>query len=643
LDSLVALYSFTDIAKNSGPPYFVQVDLPTSLAAIKANVLGGGYSSDYIFQSDIMRLFNGLNDAHTNYRAPEGYNCDLRRPYHPVFVTDEEGARFVFEPGSFNELTDFVWQTGAGMTPSLLFGKAFFQVNGMPAMQYFENFAQSTISNYKDPSVRFNAALRKDWMAFSLRRFPIMDSNMDYVTSYLTQTGWTAVPNLAYCSTPPSSTDSVISRNHESPEIAYVIPDHTKNGLDVHRERQNELQRDLDKLIASLSESVLTQATANHEQSRKLRSSIADIISRNTKTIHLKDQQASQQEQEEAKGVPKILQAGKDFISDPSKLTVISQAPDLSAIFMSYAVGGSQPVYILKVSTFLPTAYEDYIGVILSAFQLLQSRKASNLIIDVQNNGGGVICFANAMLTLLTPLWSLDPGVNQTLPIGHYDFRQSAVSDYIRTTKLSMIVTTDLQFLNASTNKPFASNAMYKPRLVQRGGSYSNYTQQGLFPAHCSQLAPFIPKPIYYVPNVLVLTDGACGSSCALFLTQLQTHKIAKTLSFGGPVGAPVPLSTSSFAGGNVFSYNMIADESVWLGDPKLPQPFPTTAFASWNMNELYASDNLNVPREFLKKPADFHLDYWATLFDDSTSEGGKTLLTILYTSAMSAVWGISV
>jgi hypothetical protein len=158
----------------------------------------------------------------------------------------------------------------------------------------------------------------------------------------------------------------------------------------------------------------------------------------------------------------------------------------------------------------------------------------------------------------------------------------------------------------------------------------------------CSYLKSFMP-PIENRPsNIMVLTDGACGSACALFLTQIQTAKIAKSVSFGGPQGATVPLATTSFAGGNVLNYPVVSMQANSADQYLLPQ-FPTTAIATWNQNEFYAADDLHTPREYLKRPADFHLDYWATLGRDFPNDENKPVLTTLYTSAMAVAWKMHV
>jgi hypothetical protein len=84
LRQMVDLYSFTDIAKNSGEPWNINVDLEAGLNTIAAK----SYTQDHLFHKDLTTLFNGLNDAHTWYSYPAPYsNMAAFRPFgvRPVF------------------------------------------------------------------------------------------------------------------------------------------------------------------------------------------------------------------------------------------------------------------------------------------------------------------------------------------------------------------------------------------------------------------------------------------------------------------------------------------------------------------------------------------------------------------------------
>lgn len=644
LEHLITLYSFTDIAKNSGGPYDLHVDLPVSLGAIKSKVLALGYTSDYAFHMDLMNLFNSLNDAHTVYMAPAGYMCGLARPFRPLLSNDANGRHWTFEAGLLSFATDTVWQSVWGVTPSQSFNKNLTAINGMSPNDYFVQYARTTVGNYKDLNVRFNAALRSDWMQSMFARFPYESLSLNNV--YKIDGVDVTYQDVVVCPQAPTSTVNMLKMNlvgspagstsahpayHRAQRSSqYSASDVRKRlqSLDASKDGTDVLQ-DQRVWMDSISKPIIAQLASKTAASHKTATKTAAptvIVSRDQKTRQTHKKKIN-------------LIQGRDFTANPQFLEIVASTPTGSASYMRYNDGVNPLIGIVKVTTFMAFDVEQYAQVLTSAMVDLDNRNASNLILDMQGNGGGVICFADALLTLLTPNFNLYPPFGK-MPMGMYDFRQSKLTDAIRKTDdLSQVITSSDSFYNATTGAKFPGQSLYNPRLIQRGGSWSNYTQQGLFPAQCSWLSLVLPALNHFVPNILALTDGTCGSACALFLTQIQTHKIGKTVSLGGPEDSQVPLATTSFAGGNVLNYGDIASLATSDTSRALLPPFPTSAVATWNMNEFYPSDDLNTPREFLKRPADFHLDFWASLGLDSVSESNKPMLTTMYTSAMAAAW----
>lgn len=51
LKQLTQLYSFTDIAKDSGAPYNMKIDLDGTLDQVSSKITNGGYKGDYAFEA----------------------------------------------------------------------------------------------------------------------------------------------------------------------------------------------------------------------------------------------------------------------------------------------------------------------------------------------------------------------------------------------------------------------------------------------------------------------------------------------------------------------------------------------------------------------------------------------------------------
>ncbi len=73
----------------------------------------------------------------------------------------------------------------------------------------------------------------------------------------------------------------------------------------------------------------------------------------------------------------------------------------------------------------------------------------------------------------------------------------------------------------------------FDTRTATRGGETSDMTQFVLFPAECLQFSSIITTG-HYPSNVLLITDGTCGSACSLFLSKFIEYGVGQVVSHGG-------------------------------------------------------------------------------------------------------------
>lgn len=644
MSKLVDLYSFTDIAVNSGAPYNIQVDLQALLAQISKKVISGAYSSDYDFQVDLMNMMNPLFDAHTLYRAPNGYSCFFLRPFNieASQPSSGNGISYKLRTGPLASRTNDIWRAILNFDPSPYVNKEVVQINGKSTTDHLLLVAQNFISTYKDEGVRFNAVLRMRWAQTILSMFPLTDSNLDYTSTYVFADGTSVeVPNAAFCGGGVNSTQTLLARNRapffsaSATESAKLVEHLKKNmliqGIDVHK----EYEQMLDEMLKSVGAKTVKEEVSKRNVVEKMEDETITVL--DYSEIH----QKVGPEFLETKGfnVPRSVHSASKMQASGT-LTVINYSKAQDCYFMKYVSGG-QTTYVLKLTTFAPKDVNDTLLVINSLITDAQFNRGSKLIVDVANNGGGIICLSDLLLALLVPEWgSLQPSQGPTVPYGLYDYKQSKTALALRSHQATNQAFTSYQnYLNPQTELPFTNpDHFYSPILRTRAGRSSNYTQQAYFPAGCVGYPGAYFQPIqYYFKNITVLTDGACGSACALFASQLQSEKLARVVSFGGPEAAetnPTPLSTASFAGGNVLEYNTVS-LYVFLnglsGDKNLPPMMSSSAASRFNFNEYYELDNLNTPREYLKRPAVQHINYWAPFYNDipTTTLGNGNLATL--------------
>jgi len=261
------------------------------------------------------------------------------------------------------------------------------------------------------------------------------------------------------------------------------------------------------------------------------------------------------------------------------------------------------------------------------AFQLLYINKLSHLILDLRGNGGGYICLAMETLRFLFPLSVPQHEI--------FDIKRCPLTDKLA--QKASLLPTDIYSMFAPTkyfleqnNAPFTNDSWLIPGVPHvRGGISSNYSL--LLTDDCSfmDIPPLEEK--YRIPpdRLLVLSDGTCGSACALTLRNIQQNKFGKIVVVGGIRNRPQ--QGSSFFGGFVFSLNDLFPELKLLNllnDPLAPQPFLTSASLSWTLWEGYAYVGpRDIPLQFVFEPSDYRIMYTSdsvrssiTLYEDVTS-----------------------
>ena len=136
-----------------------------------------------------------------------------------------------------------------------------------------------------------------------------------------------------------------------------------------------------------------------------------------------------------------------------------------------------------------------------------------------------------------------------------------------------------------------------------------------------------------YWTQIGVVSDGTCGSACALFTQGITTNGDAVAFTYGGM--KDTALDVASFAGGNVEEYADFwpglsfgskvgslasrgeapytkAHEKSWVSSPIA---FPTRASArfNWNMMFVEAMGDQALPRQFYLIPGRRHINMWGT------------------------------
>jgi len=187
---------------------------------------------------------------------------------------------------------------------------------------------------------------------------------------------------------------------------------------------------------------------------------------------------------------------------------------------------------------------------------------------------------------------------------------------------------------SAAVPQLYAANDLtwfYNLVNYNRGGINGNYTTRWGFPGACINVdADYgVRHQNFQFKNVILFTDGLCGSACSQFSSSVRALGKAAIVSLGGIQGQP--METSSFTGGNVedwtsiipfFNQNAVGANAGFLNFFQL---LPTTAFTRYNHREMYIG-NAQVPREFQRIEPDIKLNVW---FPTNNAESIALLATV--------------
>ncbi|PVH77617.1 hypothetical protein DL98DRAFT_591045 [Cadophora sp. DSE1049] len=249
---------------------------------------------------------------------------------------------------------------------------------------------------------------------------------------------------------------------------------------------------------------------------------------------------------------------------------------------------------------------------------LKKSKQAGmkKLVIDLQGNGGGTVLLGIDLFKQLFP--SDDPFIGSRL-------RAHSALDTIGTTLGSLVIAEEM--LERYNLSDVANSEVQSGNGIVVSG-YANESNVA---------------PQYFAPeDILMLTDGFYGSTCAIFVEQMKTHQGVKSVVVGGlPETGPMQ-AVAGTRGALRYGADRIAVTvnatllyNASINPSTLPSPFtppinvPLAGIAV-NFRDQVREDAQEIPLQFIYEAADCRLFYTAEMLAD---------YSVLWQRAADALW----
>eukprot|EP00033_Pygsuia_biforma_P003623 GCRY01003968.1.p1 GENE.GCRY01003968.1~~GCRY01003968.1.p1 ORF type:complete len:1096 (+),score=133.55 GCRY01003968.1:108-3395(+) len=613
-------YSFKDMMVDASGVFPVQVDLLGTLQSLSSTV----FPYDCAFHEAIQEILQSVNDAHLMYLLPEGYAFASVIPLeiHPQMVN---GVQTVYLSVSSSH-ESYYELYGSSLLD--LEGQILEKIDDTDVLDYFA--AQKGL--FRDDGVRFNYFSANFFMlnhrAFSGLAFRLLNNVTLSTKNPSTGVSTDRTLQWMFLNVNEISSRSAIESLNSMPRF---------ETRDLSKVEEKKM---LEQILHQLKgrSHILSQSLLPFQKEQKR---VRDAITKHPqkplnsghseKTEVRRNTEISEEERKE-EALEKIKHQAKHPVGRRSDF---SPALKLQQQLRQYRMAREQEsaaqwgytgsyvagmvigkVCFVKLTTFGPDDddVDVFVEEVRKSVSVCYGETAEYLVIDVIRNNGGFVRLGYIVAQYLVESCSGFDGLYDLIHGG-----SSPSSDWLdniitQSTLYDFEGFRDQDYANVSTRAAFTSHDWYDGPAYTRGGRSSQYTMKmTIFPeTQVNDLYAPVPSAFFPASRIVLLTDGFCGSTCALFLTKLKNVGGLQVAALGGMPSLSSYMEGSSFAGGFVLS-SEILDAFSSLSDYgfSAPAPLPTSATLSWNLGEVYSYNNTDVPAQFDYSDADVRIPYW--------------------------------
>ncbi|KAI8917520.1 hypothetical protein DFJ77DRAFT_456725 [Powellomyces hirtus] len=636
--TILGQYSFTDMAAVASTIDKAQwdlqdIDLPKAMkAAYKKN-----YATDKEFHDELTILLRQLGDAHTGYRHA-GYHATFAF-YQPwgfdVIVdskTHEQYVKLAAESPVAAGLgpavaADFYAKVAKaiGRDPKELVGWKVLEIDGHHPIKYVEKWADTKVGLAKAANQRFNVATGRI----------TVQKNGDIAKSFgtITVNSNMEAPEQPHRKLKLQSPDGSETVTVDAPWIArhrlgastpvYTDKQSFYTNICLAPPKEKELKK----------RSLTAQTAAGFDFYEEQLEQAVTLLPNTTFPTNIANAFGN--------GYPKILKAG-DWGSY-SLLTPeigVTSLPTFSSDDPSGPFGPVAQACLATLADKEATAnigtggpagprFYCFIKEIHEGLSILKKAGAKKVILDWTNNGGGWGDLGFAYIAVMFPGVERDVASFRMTPLFTKLIAKAFELDRNETTPLTMFGPAN--FLDPKTARAPLPTDVDRFFLDPKAGRYETY---GPYTSRYSNLINIVDggamfnqelphnvwaatgikkptEPMWDPKNVMLLTNGFCGSTCAHAARVAVDHVGIRSTVKGGTAGSK-PFPFSAFPGGNVVDIEQIFSDPTKIdmaNDPLTPQPFDAN-IALFRVNAgVGYSARTDLPAEYAYKPADCRID----------------------------------
>ncbi|TPX55513.1 hypothetical protein PhCBS80983_g05256 [Powellomyces hirtus] len=644
--SILGYYSFTDMAAvqstiDGGAHDLVDVDLRKVLTEAKTKA----YKNDRAFHDEMHRTIRKLGDAHSLYYH-RCYHQAMAfvQPYDMrVLVNSETKKQEVFLDGPLSVNANYlklVTEAMGGVDPKTYLGWKVKTIDGKDAVKWIEEYAFEYVGDEKDNQVRFNQVTAKYIVE--------PDGSVSYAAG--------KAKRGIYVEAPEKATRTLGLVGPDGKEVVVEAPWFAGKGSGVPAFTDAKSYYNNVCLAPPPALEARDAGGETHTKFLSLKELREEKLV-DVPTVGLDVTNTT--ENYYGNGYPKMLVAGKyasfhliDAETGVSALPVfdsgLTNADGSDNDGAECKARLNDPDATANIGTGGPAGPNFYCFIIEihEGLKKLKEAGAKKIILDWTENGGGWGDLGFAHVAVMFPEVVRDVARFRMSPFFREVMQVAFTKDVDQYSPLTMFgpanfldpkteknpTNADIDRLFLNENLPVQEYGGYKSvysglmNIVDGGGDFST------FGPHTVWNATGIPKPtepLWPKENVLLLTNGLCGSTCAHAARLAVDHVGIRSVVKGGLAGGK-PFAFSAFPGGNVLEAGQMFSDLKKIGlenHPLAPQPFKANLRAyRLNVGVGY-SKREDLPAEYAYKAADCRMDITEKTFHPAGAWQGAAAL----------------